>query len=313
MPDQDTVVCIATYRRPAGLSRCLENIARMHTDRLLRVIVADNDADEAAGIAICGAAEAAGYPYPITSVRVAERGISQARNALVAEAIQDPRIRFIAMIDDDEWPEGRWLMSLLDVQQSSGADVVGGPVSRVFAKAVPNYLATANLADFASMKSGPVDIVDGTCNVLISADLFRSGKSPWFDPAFGLLGGEDTDFFLGLKLHGARFAWAPGAVVFEEMPGSRSSVAWMLQRAYRFGNTYMLVSLKHRPPGFGFGSEVLKIAGTLAFAAGTFGLFFWHPARRFEAARLVARVLGKLAALLGHRHAEYSAIQRHER
>ena len=308
MINRDTVVCIATYKRPAGLQRCLESIGLLETDRLLRVIVADNDGGDAAGLSVCESLRTSGYPYAIASLKVTERGISHARNALVREAIADPDVKFIAMIDDDEWPDEGWLQSLLDVQANTGADVVGGPVTRVFARPVPEYLARANLADFSTLKSGAVEFVDGTCNVLIKADTFRAKQAPWFDPAFGLLGGEDTDFFVGLKVQGSRFAWAETALVYEEMPASRSSARWMLQRAYRIGNTYSLVNLKHRPPGFGIRSETVKILGTVAVSAATIALCFWHPARRFEATRLLARAMGKVAGFLGRRHAEYTVV-----
>ncbi|WP_162944084.1 MULTISPECIES: glycosyltransferase [unclassified Rhizobium] len=304
----DTVICIATFRRPRGLSRCLEALAQVKTDRVSRIIVADNDAAGRTGLAACETFQEAGSPFVLTVLVVAERGISQARNALVAEALKDPHTKFIAMIDDDEWPQAGWIESLLTAQDRTDADVVGGPVERVFAAPVPAYLKSANLADFSRMRTGPVDFVDGTSNVLIRADLFRRRSAPWFDLAFGLLGGEDTDFFLGMKLQGARFAWSTAAVVNEEMPESRSSTLWMLKRAYRIGNTYGLVNRKHRPPGFGMFREVVKIAGTMAVVTMSLVFLFWHPVRRFEAARLAARVLGKLAGLIGYRHVEYQDV-----
>lgn len=304
----NTVICIATFRRPLGLSRCLDALAKANLQGVSRVIVADNDAAEQAGLKACEEFQDAGLPFPLTAIAVVKRGISQVRNALVAEALKDPQVQFIAMIDDDEWPLSDWIESLLATQQQTGADIVGGPVERVFAAPVPAYLKNANLADFSRMRTGSVDFVDGTCNVLIRADLFRWREAPWFDPAFDLLGGEDTDLFLALKLQGARFAWCSEAIVNEEMPASRSSARWMLERAYRIGNTYGLVNRKHRPPGFGALRETLKITATMAFVAINLAVFFWHPARRFEAARLCARVLGKTAGLLGYRHAEYRTV-----
>jgi GT2 family glycosyltransferase len=286
----------------------LQALAKVNVDRVSRIIVADNDAAGGAGIRVCEEFQQAGSPFALTVLAVEQRGISQARNALVAEALKDPCTEFIAMIDDDEWPLPGWIGSLLSTQERTDADIVGGPVERIFAAPVPAYLKNANLADFSRMRTGPVDFVDGTCNVLVRADLFRRREAPWFDPAFGLLGGEDTDLFLAMKLQGARFAWSNEAIVNEEMPRSRSSTLWMLKRAYRIGNTYGLVNRKHRPPGFGELREVAKIVATMALVTTSLVFFFWHPARRFEAARLGARVLGKMAGLLGHRHAEYQAV-----
>ncbi|MBZ5763613.1 glycosyltransferase family 2 protein [Rhizobium sp. VS19-DR104.2] len=306
MPGYSVAICIPTFRRPAGLARCLHAISGLKTDTAFQIVVADNDVDGREGIATCRAMSDGGFGFDIVAVAVSERGIAQARNALVAETLKNPDIQFIAMIDDDEWPEPQWLQALMDAQRLTHAEVVGGPVQRIFEKPVPRYLAAANLADFSKMKTGPIDWVDATSNVLFAASAFRTREAPWFDPVFGLLGGEDTDMLLSFKLAGTKFAWAHDATVLEDMPVSRSSTRWMLKRAYRIGNTYTLVHLKHRPPGFSFAREAFRIAGTLCFSAATLVVFFWHPAKRFEAARLGARVLGKLSGFFGYKHVEYA-------
>lgn len=306
MSGYSVAICIPTFRRPAGLIRCLQAISALRTEASFQIIVADNDSDGRQGIAACREMLAGGYGIPIAAISVSERGIAQARNALVAEALKTTDLQFIAMIDDDEWPETQWLQALLDAQRLTGADVVGGPVRRIFEKPLPLHVANANLPDFSKIPTGPIEWVDATSNVLFCASVFRNRPSPWFDPAFGLIGGEDTDLLMALKLAGTKFGWAHDAMVLEDMPNSRASATWMLKRAYRIGNTYTLVNRKHRPPGFGLVSETVRIGGTLSFIAATLVVFFWHPARRFEAVRLGARVLGKLGALFGHRHVEYS-------
>ena len=70
-----------------------------------------------------------------------ERGIAQVRNALVAAALAEPATRFVAMLDDDEWPEQNWLTQLLRTQKETGADVVRGAVLRVFEAPPPVWAA----------------------------------------------------------------------------------------------------------------------------------------------------------------------------
>lgn len=299
------VVAVPTYRRRAGLVRLLEKLARI--PHPISIIVADNDTrpgGAADGLAVVAGLEQMQYPHPIEAISVTERGIAQVRNALVARAIARPETRFIAMIDDDEWPEADWIDALLAVQARYGADVVGGPVRRSFEVPVEPYLARANNYDPGLRRSGPTDLVDATSNVLFDADLFRNMPMPWFDPSFALTGGEDKDLMIGLKLGGMRFAWADEACVSEEMPASRCSRAWAIQRAFSTGNSDMLVNIKRRPPGFNVVSEGVKIVVALAVALLSLALF-WNRARVFEGQRLAARVGGKLAALLGHRHLEY--------
>ena len=171
----------------------------------------------------------------------------------------------------------------------------------------PDYVARANQPDYAAIPTGSVGFVDATSNILFAAALFRERPGPWFDVQYALMGCEDMDLLLGFKLAGRRFAWAGDASVTEDMPASRSSARWMIQRAFRTGNTDTLVKLKHRPPGFTLASEGAKIAAASLLAAVNVALFAWHPARRFEGLRLGARVLGKLLAVLGRRYAEYGA------
>ncbi|OLP59024.1 hypothetical protein BJF93_03590 [Xaviernesmea oryzae] len=283
-------------------------MGRLNIDRPIRVIVADNDSEQQQGKAACEAIIAAGFAHPLEIVVVEQRGIAPTRNALVRQALKDPAIQWIAMLDDDEWAEPDWLAQLLRVRQQYDADVVGGPVFRVFEVPVPDYIAEANQPVFENMKTGPLDLVDATNNVLFRADLFREMPEPWFDPQYALMGCEDKDLFLGLRLKGKRFAWASEAVIREEMPASRSTVKWMLQRAYRIGNTDTIVNLKHRPPEFTVVSEATKMSGAMALALFNMTVMGWSAANRFKGARLAARVFGKVVALTGRRHEEYRVI-----
>ena len=140
-------VCIPTFRRPAGLLRCLKSLEELTGGLSLRVIVGDNDVQQKQGIEVCRALEIEGFQYPLKAIAVEQRGIAPNRNALVAEAISDPDIEFIAMIDDDEWAHPEWLSELMRLQKQFDADIVGGPVLRTFETPVPDYVAKANLPD----------------------------------------------------------------------------------------------------------------------------------------------------------------------
>jgi hypothetical protein len=70
----------------------------------------------------------------------------------------------------------------------------------------------------------------------------------------------------------------------------------------------MLVNLRRRPPDFGIAKETVKIAGAAFVATVSVALFAFLPARRFAGLQLMARVMGKLAAVIGRRHYEYKVI-----
>src|SRR6202012_3854881 len=97
------VIAIPTFKRPRSLARLLDAIAGLMTDLDVAVLVADNDAQAQEGLELCRRIAPA-YRWPLTAVIAPERGIAQVRNTLVAEALKDPAMTFLAMIDDDEWP-----------------------------------------------------------------------------------------------------------------------------------------------------------------------------------------------------------------
>src|ERR1700754_1456147 len=111
------VIAIPTFKRPKSLARLLDAIARLKTDAEISVLVADNDAEAHQGFDLC-ARLAATYRWTLRAVIADQRGIAQVRNRLVAEALKSDA-DFIAMIDDDEWPESGWIAEFLKVQKQT--------------------------------------------------------------------------------------------------------------------------------------------------------------------------------------------------
>src|SRR3569833_1429720 len=121
------VIAIPTFKRPKSLKRLLDAIAGLMTDLDVAVLVADNDADGHEGLDLCRRLAPA-YRWPLTAVVAQKRGIAQVRNTLVEQALADPAMRFVAMLDDDEWPDHGWVDELLAVQRAHDADVVQGSI-----------------------------------------------------------------------------------------------------------------------------------------------------------------------------------------
>ncbi|HEY5047799.1 MAG TPA: glycosyltransferase family A protein [Rhizomicrobium sp.] len=304
----DVLVAIPTFRRPKGLARLLAALEALETHCRIEVLVADNDCDKSEGSRLCTDLRARGYRWPLHSIIVAERGIAQARNALVGHALAESRASFVAMLDDDEWPEAHWLDAFLRVQQQTGADALHGAVMRIF-EAEPGPWA-AHCQGIAPMHNptGPIDMIHGTANVFLRRDcLFRLG-SPWFDPAFALTGGEDKEFFTRLRRQGARFAWADEAIAFAHVPASRSNLLWALKRAYRVGNSDMRVFLKHEGNASALASEGLRIAGAMLLSPVGLALHAASPGERTADLCRLWRAAGKIAAVCGGRHNEYATI-----
>ncbi len=105
---ENILVCIPTFRRPKGLARLLAALEKLDTDARVSVLVADNDAERHEGFDLCQRLRLK-YLWPLEAIIVPDRGIAQVRNAMLAHALDRTNAQFIAMLDDDEWPEPQWL------------------------------------------------------------------------------------------------------------------------------------------------------------------------------------------------------------
>src|SRR6185437_812253 len=136
------VIAVPSFRRPQGLTRLLSALAELKTDARVSVLVADNDVEDREASAVCLDLRESGYRWPLDCILAKERGIAQARNALVEHVLVQSDSQFIAMLDDDEWPDPGWLDAFLSVQRVTGADALHGAVLREFESA-PSRWATA--------------------------------------------------------------------------------------------------------------------------------------------------------------------------
>jgi glycosyltransferase involved in cell wall biosynthesis len=298
------LIAIPSFRRPDGLRRLLTEIATMTTGHDIHIVVADNEGEGGAGSAVVRELEGS-YRFRLAVVPVPERGLTNVRNALVRYARQNGPFDDIAMIDDDEWPSANWIDDLVAMQQTTGAGIVGGPNLPVFAPGAPGWAKHCPLFRADDMPDGIVDIVWGTCNLLLHKSVFAHSDSNLFDPAFNESGGEDVDAFMRLRKSGHRFAWSRSAVVWEDVPLSRTTLGWITRRAFRIGNSNMLVQLRWK---YGRHGRLLAIPSTLAAIGLNLALLFAFSLvaeRRLDYYVRLVRSLGKLAFLTGLRSFEY--------
>jgi GT2 family glycosyltransferase len=304
----EVIVAIPTFCRPASLKRLLDALANLQTQAFVSVLVADNDGEGRAGYSLCKEIASQGYRWPLIAIVAQERGIAQARNALVEHILKYSTAEFVAMLDDDEWPEPDWLEAFLHVQQTTGADALHGAVLREF-ESEPDP-AAVDCHGIAPMRheTGLIPMIEGSSNILLRRGCFAELAQPCFDPAFALSGGEDRDFFERLRRQGRRFAWANEAVIHAWVPESRAGVGWALKRAYRTGNSDMRVFLKHRQTTAEYAREMVKIAGVAAIYPALLLVSSPFVRKRTDALCKLCRAAGKLAALAGHRYDEYATI-----
>jgi GT2 family glycosyltransferase len=300
------VVAIPTYRRPQGLERLLCALAELGTDSEVCVLVADNDAERAEGAATVARLKSQTYPWPLEVISVRERGIAQARNALMTHALDNYDADYLAMLDDDEWPAADWLETFLTVAQMTKADALHGAVIPDFEVRPGRWASACRGLSSWRGKTGPVAMIHSTSNILIRRGVLTSLARPYFDSHFALTGGEDKDFFTRLAKQDAKFAWADAAIVYAHVPASRSTPRWALQRAFRIGNSDMRVFIKYERGVVAHVQEIAKIAAALLLSP--VAALFVAPlaSRRMAPLCKFARATGKLAAMFGAKCDEYA-------
>ncbi len=237
MPDPvaHIAVCICTYKRPAFLAQLLEKLVRQRTDGLftMSITVVDNDTSSSANETVAKAQRTETIPisYYIETVR----NISLARNRSIDSSCGD----FIALIDDDEFPDTEWLLTLYLALKDTTASGVLGPVRPYFNERPPDWLVKSKLLERQEFATG-TPLTDPqhtrTGNTLLRRSIFAD-RNVRFDPRFGRTGGGDAAFFKKLIESGHLFIWCNEAVVHETVLPERQQKSYYLKRAFTRGMT----------------------------------------------------------------------------
>jgi GT2 family glycosyltransferase len=234
-PSIEIVVCIPSFRRPQHLRLTLESLANQRTGRRFAVVVVENDALRRESVPVAIEFFQAGN-IPGLCVVEPRQGNCHAINAAFETALATfPAATKLLMIDDDEIASPDWLERMVDAAESTGADLVGGPVQPNFDDEMKRGLRRHPAFRPAYDKSGPVPVIYGCGNCLIARRVFETLADPAFDLKFNFLGGGDTDFFVRCRQAKMRFHWAAEAVITETVPRSRTNPGWLVVRGLRIG------------------------------------------------------------------------------
>jgi GT2 family glycosyltransferase len=229
------VVCIPCFRRPEHLRLTLESLAHQHTDRRFAVVMVENDAARCESVPVASEFLEAGK-FPGLCVVERRQGNCRAINAAFETALATfPAATRFLMIDDDEIASPDWLERMVQAADATGADVVGGPVLPKFDDDSKRGLGRHPAFRPAYDASGPVPVIYGCGNCLITRPVFAALANPEFDLRFNFLGGGDTDFFMRCHRAGMRFYWVEEAVIAETVPRSRTNLGWLAWRGLRIG------------------------------------------------------------------------------
>jgi GT2 family glycosyltransferase len=231
----EIVVCIPSFRRPQHLRLTLESLAAQMTSRNFVVVIVENDAVDCASVPVAAEFFQSAKLHGLCLVEP-RQGNCQAINAAFETALATfPLARHLLMIDDDEIASENWIESMVQAAETTGADVVGGPVFPNFDDEAQRGLRHHPAFRPAYDASGPVPIIYGCGNCLVGRHVFAGLGDPPFDLRFNFLGGGDTDFFTRCRRAGMKFHWAAEAVINETVPPSRTHLRWLILRGLRIG------------------------------------------------------------------------------
>jgi succinoglycan biosynthesis protein ExoM len=240
-------IVICTLDRHEGVARALRSCLDqdLPPDVDLEVVIVDNSQDGNAREPVMDAA--AGRPN-VRYVNETRTNISHARNAGVAAASG----RFVAFMDDDMAAPRSWLGDVLHTMQATSADALIGMVK-------PDFEGEGgwgqNLPEPAEWFGRTLDVEEGgpltnlkrtgTGNCVLRRETTLLDPTP-FDPVFGRLGGEDTDFLQRLQQRGAMFVFSHKAWMTEFVPASRNTADYLALRRFRESQQFVRLVVKNR-------------------------------------------------------------------
>ena len=242
----DIVVTVPTFRRPDHLLKTLDSISAQKGSHSIAIVVMENEAEQRAG------AHAAGPRFDNGSYRglvliAHDRGNCQAYNAGWITSVRlFPNLKYIAVIDDDEIAGTDWVEKLVATAEEHNAALVGGPQIPVFEGASKKSWRSHPVFRPHYEKSGPVDILYSSGNLLLRADVLKKMPRPYLDLKFNFTGGGDSDFMRRAKAQGFSFAWCQFAPVHETVPASRVTWDWIQKRSLRNGQLSALIEHRQR-------------------------------------------------------------------
>lgn len=239
----ELVVTIPTYKRPEQLKLTLQSLVNQTSDIKFAVIVMDNHEDAE------GAKSAKNFmssnDLEGIVILAHDRGNCHAYNAGWKTALSEfKHFQYLAVIDDDEAADPRWLEELVKAAKTYKTDIVGGPQLQQFETDAAEVWKRHPVFVPHYEESGPVPILYSSGNVLISKHVLDHMPSPHLDPMFNFIGGGDSDFYSRCKLEGYTFAWCNTAPVLEDVPSQRATLKWVNARSLRNGSISSIIDTK---------------------------------------------------------------------
>lgn len=272
-------IAIPTFRRPDMLQACIDSLLPQLRDSV-EILVVDNDPAASARERV----EAIRHPH-LRYAHEGRPGVVQARN----RAVSDSAGRYLAFIDDDETARDGWVAALLRHADMGVAASFGMVVPRYLGAVEPGLQALLDDLYTRDLKRpADADISDkwihvGTGNSLFDKQACFQTPDP-FSAHLNGTGGEDVWLVKSLVERGLPIRWNPGAIVDEQVPAERSTLAYVSGRKYRQGQQRIIMMRGAGGPigwaragiWMGVGAAQYTLHGTRAVALWAIGKPHWR-------------------------------------
>jgi len=246
------VVAVCTYNRNQALTTLLEALQTSVThlgERAAVGVVIVDDSNDARARPIAEQYKNH-FELGVVFCVSGRQNISLARNLAIETAMQ--MSDWTVTIDDDCEPVREWLEALLDVQRMTGADAISGPMLRRVPSDSPRWLTEEPFLELGLERAAEgAEVISGsTFNSMIRSEWLRQHPHVRFEPALGVVGGEDMVFFRAARAAGLRIHYSQRACVYENEPPSRANLPYQLRVFFWHGNsTYIACVRSGIPPG----------------------------------------------------------------
>lgn len=240
------LLSLCTYKRPNMLEKCLDSVSKLNFPEniITELLIIDNDKE--------GSAKQTAEKYksvlniPVNYFIEEKRGLSNARNRLITEAV-NLGATHTAMFDDDIILPENWLVNYVNYyNQNENAVIVTAASYAKFIKEPPEYILKNDLFKcHTTKKTGSVRKDAASGNVFfplsIVTDLGLSFKSEYV-----LMGGEDGRFFGEASEKGAEIVWCNDCFNYELNGEDKINIRWIINRSYYNGYSAAQRKMKNK-------------------------------------------------------------------
>lgn len=265
------LLAICTFKRPNIFSKCLETVSKLILPENIKVelLVIDND-EEASAKEIVQNFQASAK-IKVNYFIEKNRGLSNARNRLIAEAV-NICASHVAMFDDDILLPENWLVNYINYYNNNEDSVIITAASyAAFTEKPPKYIEKNDLFKCSTTKkTGQIRNDAASGNVFFPISIITDLNLK-FNNEYVFMGGEDGKFFEEASNKGATIVWCNDCFNRELNSSDKINIAWIIKRSHYNGYSAAQNAIKRKTKSFKF---MYKIRQILSFIVNCFILPF---------------------------------------